>query len=173
MWNTRVWLNMSNFSASQWYKTLYTAISLTWSAAKNSHRIGSDQQHGRGFDSLSKNNNMAALKSCENILFFPLLLVLKLDSPTSDFNWVPKNCTAAPAPQKKSPLLRFCLRGEGGCSQATADHCVTMKHELIWTLYHLEDFRNCGRQEEPAILIFRFLQWNLDITNLYITKSSV
>lgn len=60
--------------------------------------------------SLSMNNNMAAVKSCENILhvLFPLLLVLKLDSPTGYFNWgLPKNCTAVPDPQKKSPLLRF------------------------------------------------------------------
>ena len=84
--------------------------------------------------SLSKNNNMAAVKSCENILhvLFPLLLIPKLDFPTSYFNWgLPKNCTAAPAPQKKSPLLRFFLMGEGGCSQATADYCVTVKRELI------------------------------------------
>ena len=84
--------------------------------------------------SLSMNNNMAAVKSCENILhvLFPLLLVLKLDSPTGYFKWgLPKNCTAVPDPQKKSPLLRFFLRGEGGCSQATADHCGTMKHDLI------------------------------------------
>ena len=110
--------------------------------------------------SLSKNNNMAAVKSCENILhvLFPLLLVPKLDFPPSYFNWgLPKNCTAAPALRKNRPFCVFFWWERAAVhrlpptiawqwNMSSFEHCIL-----------LEDFCNCGRQEELAILIFRFL----------------
>ena len=93
--------------------------------------------------SLSKNNNMAAVTSCQNALFFPLLLVLKLDSPTGDFNWAAKKLYSRPLPSEKiTPLPTIAWQ----CNVSSFEHCSVLEH-----------FRNCGRQEEPAILILRLL----------------
>ena len=110
----------------------------------------------------------------------PLLLGLTLPWSTL--------CTAAPYPQKKSekgpPLLRFFLRGGGGCTQANPGALVWRRDNLLhfiallltftWPVWHyiygtylgtqLHLFHIMKQEREPRmflwLIIFRFIWTN-------------
>ena len=62
--------------------------------------------------------------------------VLELDSRKGVKNSAAKKLHSGPLPSEKG-------KKGGGCTQATADHCVTVNHKRIWTLYfYTYYFRN-------------------------------